>query len=268
MARLHTALLLLVLCAGSLEAWWWSLPPTTEKPAGTTPVTKTYSTPATIKTEDLSGLGEEIINVATGIRKLVQAWDETTTRTTTPTLNPTPGTANGTLAEEERTNITSKTDGVSRGKGPVTVAALGSEQVLGFMNVPGGGPCLPVPSDWPLCSGRRPSLFSLPNFFNHTSVEQVGAVLRQWAWLKRAGCHRATEAFLCLLLVPECPLPLTPLHLPCRSFCYGLQDRCWGSLEHGRLPLDCDLLPDSEQCVSDRFCKGNPRVRMYPPHTF
>ncbi|CAM9329034.1 unnamed protein product [Lampetra planeri] len=91
----------------------------------------------------------------------------------------------------------------------------------------------------PLVSPRRPigpfakktTLFTLPNFLNHTSVEEVGAVLQQWAWLTRAGCHHSVEWFLCLLLGTSVPLACRPPpHLPCRSFCHVLQDSCWASL--------------------------------------
>uniref|UniRef100_A0A3B4UH65 FZ domain-containing protein n=1 Tax=Seriola dumerili TaxID=41447 RepID=A0A3B4UH65_SERDU len=105
-------------------------------------------------------------------------------------------------------------------------------------------PCLPTPSDWPICSGKQPKFLTLPNFFNHTSVEEVGAFLKEWAWLTRVGCHHGTEWFLCLLLAPGCPSPLAPLRLPCRSFCHVLRDSCWASLENGRLPVECRLLPE------------------------
>lgn len=122
-------------------------------------------------------------------------------------------------------------------------------------------PCLPVPSDWPIC--KQLSFFTLPNIFNHTSVEEVGTALKEWAWLVRAGCHHSTEWFLCLLLAPRCTSPSAPIHFPCRSFCFVLQDSCWASLENGRLPVECHLLPEQAQeperpaCASVSNRKGN-----------
>lgn len=319
--------LLLVLCAGSVEAWLWFLnpEPTTEMPTKTTPAetmatatvtaTATAVTGATMTTsgakkekeveeedDNLSGVGEEIINVATTIREFVEAWDATTIP---------PGTTNGGLtekAESANPNTTGNSDrfrgervevgvgtGDGSGSGSGSTADLESDvesvtvstgdKVLSNnltgdvfkLNGTAEGvtpadsrinasepPCLAVPSDWPICSGKRSKFFTLPNYFNHTSVEEVGVVLQEWAWLKRAGCHHSAEWFLCLLLAPRCPSPPTPLHLPCRSFCHVLQDSCWASLENGRLPVECHLLPDGAQepgrpaCISVSNWKGNP----------
>lgn len=317
MLRLQTWLLLLVLCAGSLDAWlWFALPETTtEAPVqmnvtGTTPAATTGAnmtvngTQAKEEEEDdnLSGAGEEIITVATGTRKSVEAWDVTpTARTTT----------NGGLTEKVESanpNMTGNTnrfrgvrveEGSGIGVGSGSGSDFGSDLVFRgdkvlAINVTGiigdvskinetvdsvldstvtppdsringsAPPCLPVPSDWPICSGKRPKYFTLPNYFNHTSVEEVGAVLQEWAWLTRAKCHHSAEWFLCLLLAPTCPSPAAAPHLPCRSFCQVLQDSCWASLENGRLPVECRLLPERTQepgrpaCASVSNLKGNP----------
>lgn len=345
MSRIQTWFLLLVLCAGNLEAWWWfSEPePTTETPteavtrgastppgttgATTPPGTTGASTPPGMtgaattanatktkeeeEDDNLSGVGEEIINVATGIRKFVEAWDVTPTARTTnggltekvESANPnTTGNANrfrGERVGEGSGTGVGDMSGSGSGSGAdfesdvESVMVLRGDEVLpsnlsvilgdvfeingtveGVLDstltppdshTPASDPlCLPVPSDWPICSGKRPKFFTLPNFFNHTSVEEVGAVLEEWAWLTRKGCHHSAEWFLCLLLAPRCPPPATPLHLPCRSFCQVLQDSCWASLENGRLPVECHLLPEGEQelgrpaCVSVSNWKGNP----------
>ncbi|KAF3857459.1 hypothetical protein F7725_009318 [Dissostichus mawsoni] len=152
MLRMKTLLLLLAVFAWSSDAWFWSKDPepTTSTSIESAPSGTPGAANATQKNleeeeeeDNLSGVGEEILNMATGIRKFVAAWDVT----------PTPGTTNG---------------------GPT----------------------------------------------------------QKW--------------FLCLLLAPRCTAPPHP-HLPCRSFCQVLQDSCWASLEDGRLPVECHLLPDGGQ---------------------
>lgn len=307
---MRTWVLLAVLWAGSSDAWFWSSKPepTTEAPTTTTGAT-TETAKKKVEEEDdnLSGVGEEILNVATGIRKFVQAWDATTT--VTPTL--TPGTTNGGLTEKVESanpNKTGNTDGFTgerveegsgvwagNGSGSMadpepdveSVTVLRGDQIL-HLNLTSDvlkpnetlrininatdAPCLPVPSDWPICSGKKPRFLTLPNFFNHTSVEQAGEVLRRWEVLAKAGCYPNAEWFLCLLLAPGCPSASAPPPLPCRSFCHVLRDSCWASLESGgRFPVECDLLPDTAQepglpaCVSVSKWKGNRwRVGMYP----
>ncbi|KAG7253926.1 hypothetical protein CRUP_033985 [Coryphaenoides rupestris] len=117
---------------------------------------------------------------------------------------------------------------------------------------------LPVPSDWPIC--RHHKYFSLPNYFNHTTAEEVEAFLKQWEWLVRDGCYRNSEWFLCLLATPKHPsdpagngnrstamLPARR-HLPCCSFCHHLRDSCWAKLEGSDFPVDCDSLPTEGGC--------------------
>lgn len=248
--------------------------------------------------DNLSGFGEEIINVVTGIRKFDEAWDMTpTTRTTNKGLTEkvenanTTGNADGFRGKWEemgsgvgardgfgsRADLGSNLEPVLR-RNEVLASNITSDvskingTLVGVLestpadNLINGSdsPCLSVPSDWPICSGKQSKFFTLPNFFNHTSVEEVAAVLQEWAWLTRAGCHHGVEWFLCLLLAPSCPTPAAPVHLPCRSFCHVLQDSCWASLENGRLPVECHLLPETAQepgrpvCESVSNWKGNP----------
>nr|XP_054603583.1 uncharacterized protein LOC129165166 [Nothobranchius furzeri] len=249
--------LLLVLCAGSSQAWFFNLnpDPTTEVPAATTQedaTTVVDETAGEAKDGDnLSNLGEEILSVATGIRKFVEDWSATTTAWTA-SEGPTP------KVEGAHPNMT---DQSGRLRGERLGEGEGS-RLVSRINRTSVSPCLPVPSHWSIC--KWPNSFSLPNFFNHTSVEEVGAVLQEWAWLVRAGCHHSTEWFLCLLLVPRCAPPAAPFDLPCRSFCSVLQDSCWASLENGRLPVECHHLPEREQeperpaCASVSNRKGNP----------
>ncbi|KAG7253927.1 hypothetical protein CRUP_033986 [Coryphaenoides rupestris] len=143
---------------------------------------------------------------------------------------------------------------------------------------------LPVPSDWPICRHRK--YFSLPNYFNHTTAEEVEAFLKQWEWLVRDGCYRNSEWFLCLLATPKHPsdpagngnrstamLPARR-HLPCCSFCHHLRDSCWAKLEGSDFPVDCDSLPTEggcPPCLSVNKQKGFTvpclrilRARMWP----
>lgn len=256
--------------------------PTGGTAAQTTPTGSTETPGATKynqieKEEHLSSLGEEIISVATGIRKFVEAWGVTPTTKTNEDLTEEVEMANANMTGnagrfrekwEEGSEVVVR-DGFGSDLGSVLTDA---EELPS--KVPGDGsensgpsadsPCLPAPSDWSVCSGKQAKFFSLPNFFNHTSVEEVGAVIQEWAWLTKVGCHHAAEWFLCLLLTPSCPSPPAPLHLPCRSFCHVLQDSCWASLENGRLPVECHLLPEAAQkhggptCESVSNSKGNP----------
>lgn len=298
MCRIQTWLLLLGLCAGTLDAWWWSISedPTTESPTTSVPTTPAATTTTTARVanvtanatkrkeeedEDLSGVGEEIINVASGIRKFVEEWDATPTARTTnggltekvESANPNlMGNANRLRVEEGEEGGSVMGGGSGDSDGEVTGGNTGipgdafETNYTDSSTASGLAPqCLPVPSNWSVCSGKQSKSFTLPNFFNHTSVEEVGAVLQEWAWLARAGCHHSAEWFLCLLLTPRCPSHSgQPLLLPCRSFCQVLQDSCWAALDHGRLPVECGLLPDAEQrperpaCVSVSNWKGNP----------
>lgn len=244
--------LLLVLCAGSLEAWWFSKQPQSTTLSLTTEGATTPSgVLVTEGTEDgkISQVGEEILKVATGIRQVVDNWDATTTAWTTS------GGLTGTV-EAAKPNIT---DEKGRLRGARVEQGFGEGDRF-WSSVDTTSPCFPVPSDWPIC--KQPNVFSLPNFFNHTSMEEVDAVLREWVWLVRAGCHRDTERFLCLLLAPRCLIPAAPL--PCRGFCHVMQDSCWASLENGRLPVDCHFLPETEQeyespgCAAVGSRTGNP----------
>jgi len=278
MLRIQTCSLLLVLCAGSLEAWlWYKEPePTTETSTETTATTSAATTASATTMKEgkvdgtLSGVGEEIISVATGIRKFVETWDGTpTTWTTSRSFTEKVESAKPNVTDETgrfREGRVDEGSGVVGGNGSGSRADIGSVVKIDVsrinVTVASASPCLPVPSDWPVC--KRPNFFTLPNFFNHTSVEEVRAVLDEWAWLVRAGCHHSAEWFLCLLLAPRCPSPAAPLLLPCRGFCHVLQDSCWASLENGRLPVECDHLPETAQepgrpaCASVSNWKGNP----------
>lgn len=82
--------MVLVFCAGSSRAFWFFAQETTEAPRETRGTTGSTTTNAgSIKAKEtkenitLSRVGEEIINVATGIQKFVKDWDATPTTWTT-----------------------------------------------------------------------------------------------------------------------------------------------------------------------------------------
>lgn len=278
MAGIQTLYLFLALCAGNSESWFWLSAQdggTTETPtealttnASTTPVTATNAAKEE-EDDNLSGIGEipdvasGILDVASEIPQLVEAWNASRWNTDGAGGKAEPNsTGNATTPRGE-----GEREGSGSGWGPAADAGSGGESVLCSPGATAAAPdgvgedaplpaCLPAPSDWPICSARRPQTLTLPNIFNHTSVEEVGAVLREWAWLVERGCHPSAEWFLCLLLAPGCPRRAP---LPCRSFCQTLRDSCWAWLDHGRLPVACQHLPDvaPPTCVSVSNWKGN-----------
>lgn len=127
--------------------------------------------------------------------------------------------------------------------------------------------CLPVDSKLPFCTRMGLESFTVPNFLNQSSVEEVQVVLTEWAWLLRSNCHHSLEWFFCLLLTPRCGPPGQPAPLPCRSFCEVLRDSCWTLLDEGRLPVECQSLPeekhDGYRCLSVSNQKGNGRLECH-----
>lgn len=125
--------------------------------------------------------------------------------------------------------------------------------------------CLVLDAALPFCSSKFGETFAVPNYFNHSSLEEVQALLKEWAWLLESRCHHSLEWFFCLLLVPKCD-PATPmLTLPCRSFCEVLLDSCWALLEGQHLPVECHTLPDAShgyQCLSVCNQNGNLWFKM------
>lgn len=122
--------------------------------------------------------------------------------------------------------------------------------------------CLLLDTALPFCSYMVGEQFGVPNHLNQSSVEEVQATLKDWAWLLSSRCHHSLEWFFCLLLVPKCGAAVPLPALPCRSFCEVLRDSCWMVLDEGRLPVECHTLPDDEeddgyQCLSVSNQKGN-----------
>lgn len=287
MSRIQTFFLFLALCTGNSQSWFWfqeestSTSPTetlttnaSTTPAGPTTAAMTTTNNMKVEEDDLSGMGQAILDVASRVQdEFVEAWNASrNTDGASGKADPnSTGNANTPRGEGER-------EGSGSGSGPAADAGSGGESVPNSISVvsddtnagDGDGvgdgvdtslpPCLPVPSDWPICSAKHPQSLTLPNIFNHTSVDEVGAVLAEWAWLVEKGCHPSAEWFLCLLLVPGCP---GRAPLPCRSFCQTLRDSCWAALDNGRLPVACHHLPDAAPersrptCASVSNWKGN-----------
>lgn len=272
---------------GPLHAWWFSNKETTTKP----PPATSLGAPTTEKTSNgkLTDVGLDIMDVANSIKQTVQNWDQQ------------PGGELGKTGKQQTGNDSSQVEerpvvGSDEGFGSpgVSVRAL-AELDSGLTNPFGigvhSGPrdvsvpawmtagdvspvCLPHSSDWGFClsgssggSGGRSKTFAVPNFLNHTTAEEVGATLADWAVFLRSRCHRDVERFFCLLLAPACPgsssSPPPPPLLPCRSLCEILTDACWAALGGRDLPVTCHSLPEGLphqhpcQPVSSCRCAGN-----------
>lgn len=271
--------LLLIVYVGRLNAFWWTnLGATVDKSSGTT---------------SEGSEGSDVIDVATG---LVQNWDQkpTVSWNNAVTLR-TPGisskrghskTGNDkSLSEEVKHEINVKgssgdASGSGLGSGP-TLAQEGkkttnltgtrvSDSRISIISTPKDSTnCLPRGSGWPFCVSHGEVTFSVPNFFNHTQAEDVVAVLSEWDWLLRSGCHHGLEWFFCLLLAPRCHQPSEKsgiVLLPCRAFCEVLLDSCWTVLQERGLPVACHTLPEgpepSQPCITVSNHKGKTEMHL------
>lgn len=145
-----------------------------------------------------------------------------------------------------------------------TTVALGRREPAGGHQEPGeptalaeSPQCLLLESSLPFCSSMYGQQFAVPNYLNQSSVEEVRALLHDWAWLLNTKCHRSLEWFFCLLSLPKCG---AAVRMPCRSFCEVLKDSCWTLLDQGHLPVECQALPEEEdgyRCLSVSNQKGN-----------
>lgn len=282
-SHLWLGLCLVLAChIAPLHTWWFNNK--NEKTTAPPPAT-TLGAPITDGTrkEKLTDVGLDIMDVANSIQQTVKNWDQK---------------SDGELGKQQTGNessqgeeqpLTGSEEGV--GNQGVSVRAL-AELDSGFtapsdtgvhsgppdVSVPAwmtGGDvspvCLPHGSDWGFClsgGGGRSGTFALPNFLNHTTADEVGATLADWAVFLSSRCHRDVERFFCLLLAPACPgaspSPLsTPPLLPCRSLCEILTDACWAALGGRDLPVTCHSLPEGLphqhpcQPVSSCRCAGN-----------
>lgn len=128
--------------------------------------------------------------------------------------------------------------------------------------------CLLIDTALPFCFSMEGKMFTVPNYLNQSSMEEVQTLLNEWVWLLQSRCHPSLERFFCLLLVPKCGTVVAPPVLPCQSFCEVLRDSCWMLLDEGHLPVECHSLPDEEdegsQCLSVSNQKGNHCFEMKP----
>ncbi|CAL8341017.1 unnamed protein product [Boreogadus saida] len=280
-------LLLVALWTASGHAWFWNEPPATtvDSPEGST-ATGTEEPEQPMETT--TDVGAEVVDVANGIRKLVSTWEPTTEALQLTTVKPTSlphkedsqpenkdsqpekkdsQPENGKTQPEnvEAENVTTgvPTDAEKLGNGSSSPEALSSlaplecnkpatDTAVGAVVAPQN--CLFPETSLPFCSFNGGDSFAVPNHFNHSSIEEVQAHFSQWAWLLHSRCHHSLEWLFCLLLVPKCG---PGARLPCRSSCEVLRDSCWTILDEGRLPVECQILPD-DQCLSLSNQKGNP----------
>lgn len=269
-----------------LHAWWFNNKETTTTPP---PATTSAPTPTEkTRNDKLTDVGLDIMEVANSIKQTMQNWDQQPDGERGKTGKQQPG--NDISQVEEQPLVGSGEGFGSQGVSDRALAELDS----GFTNPSGvsvhSGPpdvsvpawmtdgdvspvCLPRSSDWGFClSGRgggggKSSTFVVPNFLNHTTAEEVGATLADWAVFLSSRCHRDVERFFCLLLAPACPgsspSPPPPPLLPCRSLCEILTDACWAALGGRDLPVTCHSLPEGLahqhpcQPVSSCRCAGN-----------
>lgn len=264
-------LLVMMLLTGHCHSWLWF--PIDEDSDGHAPTTSTTGITSPPTTKAASTTIAALL-LSTGTNGSRVAWEEDEDAS-----------GGGEGAEGVNPRVTNTTDvtgrfgGRRRGKWDGEGSSLGSRSAddLGGSDpsktARGALNCLPRPPHWPLGSwvhveGGRASL-ALPNFLNHSSLGEVVAELQQWAWLARSSCHPAIHWFLCLLLVPPCPLAASAPPLPCRSSCLLLQDSCWAWLDSGRLPVQCHHLPEEAPvgsktpCISVSTWKGNKLVTMW-----
>lgn len=266
--------LLLILYVAPFKAWIWNSPVVTKAPDVDEDISGD-------KEENIAGVGAEIIDVASGIQELVQNWDQKpNVNEAVSVIAEKPGHIKTGNAKSLSEGVEHEIDGDASGSGSghtldlaqegrgtnltgmwVTESSLSIFSTTSFPK--DSSNCLPRGSDWPFCKSRGAGTFSVPNFFNHTGAEDVAAVMNEWGWLLRSGCHHGLEWFFCLLLAPRCHLPSERFGvalLPCRTFCEVLLDSCWTVLQERGLPLACHTLPEgpdpSQPCFTVSNYKG------------
>ncbi len=182
----------------------------------------------TSKEEKIADVGSEIIDVARGIQGFVKNWDQNSTvdwnnnvTVRTPVISSkllhSKTGNNKSLSEEVEHEINvkgSSGDAIGSGLGSGLTMDLAQEGKTTATNLTGtrvtdrrisiiststftedSTNCLSRGSDWPFCLSHSEVTFSVPNFFNHTQAVDVVAVLNEWGWLLRSGCHHGLEWF-------------------------------------------------------------------------
>ncbi len=290
--------LLLILYVGPLNAFWWNSSPVTKAP---TVDNDTSAGGMTSKEENIADVGSEIIDVARGIQGFVKNWDQNSTvdwnsnvtmrmPVISSKLRHSTAGNNYYLSEvEHEINVKgSSGDAIGSGLASGPTMDFAQEGKTTSTNLTGtrvtdsrisiistsaftedSTNCLSRGSDWPFCLFHGEVTFSVPNFFNHTQAEDVAAVLNEWGWLLRSGCHHGLEWFFCLLLAPRChqhsEKPGIAL-LPCRTFCEVLLDSCWTLLQESGLPVSCHTLPEgpepTQSCLTVSNHKGKTLMHL------
>lgn len=255
------------------DAWLWNSPVVTKAPDVEEDISGS-------KEENVAGVGAEIIDVASGIQELVKNWDQKPNvneagSVRTPGISEKLGHIKTGNAKSLSEGVKHEIDGGASGSGSGQTFDLAQEGTnltgmwvtdssLSIFSSPAlpkdSSTCLPRGSDWPFCLSHGAGTFSVPNFFNHTRSEDVAAVMNEWGWLLRSGCHHGLEWFFCLLLAPRCHQPSERFGvalLPCRTFCEVLLDSCWTVLQERGLPLACHTLPETPDPSQPCFTVSN-----------
>lgn len=289
--------LLFILDVGPLNAFWWTGQSVTKGPT----VDKDSSVSGTTSVDkNIGAVGSDITDVARGIQGFVQNWDQNPTVKWNSAVTRIPGLSSKDghskkgndkyLSEKVKHEINVKgsagdASGSGLGSGPTLDLAQEGKKTTNLKGTwvtdsrnsiisttafpKDSTNCLPRGSDWPFCISHGEVKFSLPNFFNHTHAEDVVAVLNEWDWLLRSGCHHGLEWFFCLLLAPRCHQPSENsgiVLLPCRTFCEVLLDSCWTVLKERGLPVACHTLPEepepSQPCITVSNHKGKTGMHL------
>uniref|UniRef100_A0A3P9CGE2 Collagen alpha-1(XVIII) chain n=1 Tax=Maylandia zebra TaxID=106582 RepID=A0A3P9CGE2_9CICH len=238
------------------DAWLWSWTDTaTSAPAVDPEGSGSPAGSGEPPSETIAKIGEEIIDEGHQMEKAVQTLDQTPEALKLNTVVSTTEPENEHESENFATGMSSHTTILFSQTVAVSEPTTIKQPEVGRPALDAESPqCLLLDTALPFCSSMAGQWFVVPNYFNQSSVEEIQALLNEWAWLLNSQCHHSVEWFFCLLLVPKCgslaPLPV----LPCQSFCEVLRDSCWTLLDEGRLPVECHTLPDEEedgyQCLS------------------
>uniref|UniRef100_A0A3Q0KN05 Frizzled, putative n=1 Tax=Schistosoma mansoni TaxID=6183 RepID=A0A3Q0KN05_SCHMA len=122
--------------------------------------------------------------------------------------------------------------------------------------------CIPI--EIPLCKNIGYNLTYLPNAFNHETQEEAGLEVHQFYPLVEINCSEDLRLFLCSMYTPIC-LPNWHYRLTaCKSLCESARDGCipvmrtygFGWPER----MNCDLLPEGNECVSRSNTPNNRKV--------
>ncbi|CAH8491450.1 unnamed protein product [Schistosoma curassoni] len=122
--------------------------------------------------------------------------------------------------------------------------------------------CIPI--EIPLCKNIGYNLTYLPNAFNHETQEEAGLEVHQFYPLVEINCSDDLRLFLCSMYTPIC-LPNWHYRLTaCKSLCESARDGCMPVMRTYGFGwperMNCDLLPEGNECVSRSNTPNNRKV--------